>query len=123
VIDVSDPANPQRIGGNTAFPVSDVTVSGSHIFVSTARIQGESGRLIILDMFRPPRLEISLPLSQGAFGFQVLGAAGFRVRIQRSTNLTDWQDWHTVSLGAVPEKFLDVESSSTGNRFYRTVPP
>src|SRR6185369_843538 len=63
VIDVSNPANPRRVGGNSGFGASDVVVAGTNVFVA-ARYSG----LVILDLFRPSlRLEPVSPQQPGGF--------------------------------------------------------
>jgi hypothetical protein len=49
VINASNPTQPRRIGGNSAFHPSDITVAGNNVFVAA----GQQG-LMILDLFRPP---------------------------------------------------------------------
>jgi hypothetical protein len=43
------------------------------------------------------------------------------VRIQRSVNLVDWDDWQTVSRDAGPSELQDTEAGSTPYRFYRGI--
>jgi hypothetical protein len=43
------------------------------------------------------------------------------VRVQRSTNLVDWEDWQTVSRDAGPSELEDTEAGTTQYRFYRGV--
>ena len=43
------------------------------------------------------------------------------VRVQRSTNLLDWEDWQTVSRDSGPSELQDTEASITPYRFYRGV--
>ena len=41
------------------------------------------------------------------------------VRVQRSANLVDWEDWQTVSKDSGPSQLQDAEAGSTPYRFYR----
>jgi hypothetical protein len=41
------------------------------------------------------------------------------VRVQRSANLVDWEDWQTVSRDEGPSELQDAEAGSTPYRFYR----
>ncbi|MCL4180070.1 MAG: hypothetical protein KJ072_20275 [Verrucomicrobia bacterium] len=43
------------------------------------------------------------------------------VRVQRSANLVDWEDWQTVSRDAGPSELQDTEAGTTLYRFYRGV--
>ena len=120
VIDVSDPTQPRRVGGNSAFDAFDITVAGNNVFVTA----GEQG-LMILDLFRAPplRLEPVSPQQPGAFRFLLHGEAGLSVRVQRSSNLRDWEDWQPVTLGAVPAELTDPDAGAIPHRFYRAVHP
>ena len=119
VIDVSNPANPRRVGGNSGFGASDVVVAGTNVFVA-ARYSG----LVILDLFRPSlRLEPVSPQQPGGFRFLVRGDAGLSVRVQRSANLRDWEDWQTLTFGATPSELSDLDAGANPQRFYRAVTP
>ena len=119
IIDVSNPANPQRVGGNSLFPASDVVVAGTNVFVAD-RFSG----LVILDLFRPSsRLEPESPQQPGGFRFLVRGDAGLSVRVQRSANLRDWEDWQALTLGATPSELSDLDAGAVSHRFYRAVTP
>jgi hypothetical protein len=43
------------------------------------------------------------------------------VRVQRSTNLIDWEDWQTVSRDEGPSELQDAEAGAESYRFYRGV--
>jgi len=119
VIDVSNPENPRRVGGNSAFGASDVVVAGTNVFVA-AQYSG----LVILDLFRPSlRLEPVSPQQPGGFRFLVRGDAGLSVRVQRSANLRDWEDWQALTLGATPSELSDLDAGANSRRFYRAVMP
>ena len=80
--------------------------------------------LMILDLFRPSlRLEPVSPQQPGAFRFLVRGEAGLSVRVQRSANLRDWEDWQTLTLGAIPSELSDLDAGAIPDRFYRAVTP
>jgi hypothetical protein len=119
VIDVSDPTQPRRVGGNRAFNAFDVIVAGNKVFVTA----GEQG-LMILDLFRAPlRLEPVSPQQPGALRFLLHGEAGLTVRVQRSSNMRDWEAWQSVTLGAVPAELTDADAGAIPRRFYRAVYP
>jgi hypothetical protein len=110
VIDVSNPANPQRVGETSAvYSANDLIVAGNKVFV----VAGYDG-LVILDRFRPSvRLETVSPQQPGGFRFLVRGEAGLNVRVQRSANLRDWEDWQTLTLGATPSELSDLDARDT----------
>jgi hypothetical protein len=119
VIDVSNPTQPHLVGDNSAFSASDVTVAGDKVF-ATAGAQG----LMIFDLFRAPlRLEPVSPQQPGAFRFLLHGEAGLSVRVQRSSNLRDWEDWQPVTLGTAPAALTDPDAGAVPHRFYRAVYP
>jgi hypothetical protein len=118
VIDVSDPANPRRVGGNSLFAASDLIVAGNKVFVA-----GFEDGLAILDLYRPSlRLEPVSP-QPGGFRFLVRGDAGLSVRLQRSANLRDWEDWQALTLGATASELSDFDAGPVSHRFYRAVTP
>ncbi len=69
------------------------------------------------------RLEPVSPQQPGAFRFLLHGEAGLSVRVQRSTNLRDWENWQPVTLGAVPAELTDADAGAIPHRFYRAVHP
>ena len=79
----------------------------------------------ILALKEPPvlRLEPLSPQQPGAFRFLLHGEAGLTVRVQRSTNLRDWEDWQPVTLGAAPAELTDPDAGAIPHRFYRAVHP
>jgi len=54
---------------------------------------------------------------------RVDGPRGVNVRLQRSTNLTDWENWQSVSFGVAPVEFSDSEAASAPRRFFRAIIP
>jgi hypothetical protein len=69
------------------------------------------------------RLELAPPQQPGGYRFLLHGEAGLTVRVQRSTNLRDWEDWRPVTLGAVPAELIDPDAGAIRRRFYRAVYP
>jgi hypothetical protein len=118
VIDIRNPVNPQRVGGNSAFVAFRVAVAGDKVFVAAV----EDG-LVILDLFRPVRLEPLPSVSQGTFRLQVDGPRAVTVQLQRSSNLIDWQAWQPVTFGAAAIEVSDAEAATSPHRFYRFVLP
>jgi uncharacterized secreted protein with C-terminal beta-propeller domain len=119
VIDVSNPASPQRVGGNSLYDAFDVAVAGSKVFLA-----GYSSGLIIFDLFHASlRLDPVSPQQAGEFRFLVRGDAGLSVRVQRSANLRDWEDWQALTLGAIPSELSDLDAGANPDHFYRAVTP
>ena len=119
VIDVSNPASPRRVGGDSLVDARGLILAGTNVFVAA----GYDG-LVILDLFRPSlRLEPVSPQQPSGFRLFVRGDAGLSVRIQRSANLRDWEDWQAPTLGATPSELSDLDAGAVSDRFYRAVTP
>ncbi|MBI4325006.1 MAG: hypothetical protein HY674_07045 [Chloroflexi bacterium] len=120
VIDISDPANPVRVGrfdtsGFARGVAVGVAVVGDLIYM----VASEQG-LLILELSRPPWLEVS---GLNPFTFRLSGEPGATLRVQRSPNLQDWEDWQTVTLGDAPVELSDPDVATTAARFFRAVQP
>jgi hypothetical protein len=110
VIDIRDPANPQPAGGcQTSYSAYGVAVVGNYAYVA----DGYAG-LAVVDLMR---------LTKDRLHFLVTGEPGQTVRVQRSRNLRDWEDWQQVTLGAEPADLTDTNILSTPCGFYRAVAP
>ena len=57
-------------------------------------------------------------LSNGLFGFQIMGTTGMNYTIQGSTNLLDWNTIGSTNPSAVPFQWMDTNVAD-GNHFYR----
>jgi len=119
-VDVSDPANPQRAGfqrfsGGPFYGPGEAVVQGDLAYVA----DGING-LIILRIYTDLRIGPAIVLDDGRLQLQLRGASGQRVRVQRSTNLRDWEDWQTVTLGATGSELFD-QTAAAPQRFYRAV--
>lgn len=119
VIDVSNPAMPRRIGGNSAVSTSCLAASGGRLATAA---EGGHG-LAILDLFRGFRLDALSSMASDAFRLRLDGPRGVPVRLQRSANLTDWQDWLPVTVGASSAEMADSSEGAAARRFYRAVYP
>lgn len=94
-------------------------MAGTNVLVAA----GYDG-LVIVDLFRPSlRLDLVSPQQPGEFRFLVRGDAGLSVRVQRSANLRDWEDWQTLTLGATPSELSDLDAGTVPHHFYRAVTP
>ena len=85
---------------------------------------GADAGFIILDFFKSPlRFDRSVRFEQGSFRLSLHGESGLNVRIQRSENLRDWQDWQTVTLANGSLELTDSNAANSSPRFYRAAAP
>jgi hypothetical protein len=118
VIDVSDPAKPRRVGGNSSFDGQAVLVGSNHVFVAA----GSDG-LVILHPFTPlsgPPLSFGR-VQAGPTGMDLVleGLPGLRVDLERSSDLHHWQSWTNTLLGTSPVGLTDPEANP--RQFYRAI--
>ena len=118
VIDVSNPANPGRVGGNTAFDAISVTVANGKVFVAA----GNEG-LVITHSYQPARFEQVFRQDNGTVQLRMSGPPGVPGRAQRSVDLDHWTDWLPVNFGESPVELTDPDAASVSNRFYRLAVP
>jgi len=57
--------------------------------------------------------------TDGTFQWSVQGIPNRQVGVQRSTNLLDWEDWQTTTLGATATVLDDGPNAGVSRRFYR----
>ena len=115
VIGVADSAVPTLIGEVEGFTAYDVTVDAGTACVAA----GGDGLLLFSGV--APRIRLSMPswMPTGALRFAVSGRPGSAARIQRSTNLREWEDWRTITLQDQPVEVEDPEARTTVWGFYR----
>lgn len=116
VFDVSNPAKPVRVGGNSALNGYRVATVNDGILVA-----GDN-ELTLMHPFVPLRIEPTAWHVLGS-GVSVMGPPGWPIRVQRSADLTRWQDWRTLSSSGAPVEFSDPEAGAHPHRFYRAVAP
>jgi hypothetical protein len=110
IIDIRDPANPQRVGGYaTSGRAQGVAVAGNYAYVADG-----AASLEVIDLVN---------LAKDRFHFMVTGESGQKARVQRSRNLRDWEDWLEVTLGTGPADLTDTNILSAPCGFYRAVAP
>jgi hypothetical protein len=110
IIDIRDPANPQRVGGYaTSSYANGVALAGNYAYVAD-----DWAGLQVIDIIN---------LAKDRFHFRVTGEPGQTVRIQRSRNLRDWEDWQQITLGTAPAELTDTNTLSAPCGFYRAVAP
>jgi len=109
VIDIRDPANPKHVRRSaTQGWACVVAVAPNYAYLAS-----DAG-LEVVDLIN---------LAGNGFHFLVSGEPGQTVRVQRSRNLKDWEDWQQVTLGAAPADVTDANTLSTPRGFYRAVAP
>jgi len=87
-------------------------------------IQGGWVLSIMTAPVQPPVIhtaDAGFGFTNGIFGFNLSGPAGWPVIIEGSTNLFDWIPLQTNLLGPSPIYFADPESNAFNQRFYRAV--
>lgn len=65
--------------------------------------------------FGPPSLE-----AEGKIRLPLASTSGQRVRLQRSENLTDWEDWQTLVMDGPAAELIE-ETTTSAHRFYRAL--
>jgi hypothetical protein len=117
VIDISNPATPRRLGGNFVWmaPWGNLLMAGEDV------VYAGNGELIILNHYRPFRLESVSTLDRNNFRLRVDGPPGASAQIQRSNDLIRWADWLLINLGGAPLELADPGSATDSRRFYRGI--
>ena len=98
---------------------------------SRVRVSSDHRRLAVTDNYNVSVWDISdlttelrigpaMIETDGSIRVPVNGRCGQRVRLQRSENLVDWQDWQTMTLGGDGCGLIDT-TTATPTRFYRAV--
>ena len=122
LIDLSDPFHPKLVGGTFGgLPNDDLNTlafTGNFIYVPDY-FQG----LHVFEVRPALRLEPLRRTELGAFGLRLHGPHGVSIRVQRSTNLMEWENWQSVTLGAAPSELSDADAINVTRRFYRAVTP
>jgi len=124
VIDVSDAAQPVRVGGNSAFNSSPGYGLGSFYsglsLLDNALVAAPDGDVIIFDKFTELRIGPASVDVGGEIRLPINGRCGQRVTLQRSSNLVDWEDWQTMTLGGEGCGLID-RTDQGPQLFYRIV--
>lgn len=115
---MNDPTRPVRVGGNSSIPApgDSVLSYGDRVVVAGER------SLTLLNAFLPVRLDLMVPPPENAH-LSLTGPPDWPVRVQRSADLTTWQDWLVVTLGNAPLELADPVAATQPRRFYRAVVP
>jgi hypothetical protein len=117
VIDLSDPANLRRVGGNGAFEAAAVAVENGKVYVTS-----QDAGLVVLNTYQPiPEIAPTVRLEDSQFHLSLQTQAGQAVRVQRSRDLRSWEDWRIIPGTGSPEPLVDENASRTPMQFYRAV--
>lgn len=81
------------------------------------------GAVFRLRWLLPAILESSMWFDGEGFRFSIRGQAGLRVRIQRSADLTIWEDWLIIEIDNDPVELADPSAGTRSRQFYRAVAP
>jgi hypothetical protein len=118
VIDIRDPRQPVRVGGNSAFSGRSIASAPDFLWISI----GTNG-LVSLQPFHPVRLELSTDQPAVSSHVRLSGPAKVPFRLQRSQNLTQWEDFISLTLGTSPVELEDSLELTEPSRYYRAVSP
>ncbi|WP_193214987.1 hypothetical protein, partial [Luteolibacter marinus] len=84
------------------------------------RVLAAAGTLEISATSPPPEIDpATVRIEGGLMRFTVLGSPGQTVRVMAATDLEDWQEVATMTLGAETWEFSDPATASFPARFYR----
>lgn len=118
VLDVSQPDNIRRVGGNS-LPVRSIATDGQALYATTA--VGMRGMRIYPLLQREPFRLQNPHSNNGRVSFEVRGIVGRTASLERAVTLGDWKPWRSVSLTSGT---LTVEDDTTDTTaFYRIVVP
>lgn len=87
--------------------------------------------LHVLDISSPAKPEVievsnnarpimQMERNENLLRIELMGISGQRVHVQRSSNLRDWEHWHTVTLDGTAFELTD-DPTGAARRFYRAV--
>ena len=115
VIDIQNPADPKRVGGNSSLHGFDVALAGGHVLVA-----GDE-RVWVLDQFRAALWLTAWPAAGTNLLTLRIDLLDDRTyQLQRSTDLQNWEDWKVVSRTGALLRITDVPAHAS--RFYRLRP-
>jgi hypothetical protein len=95
---------------------------GYGVAVSRNRVCVAAGYLKVLERYPlPPRLDARLYLAGGDCRVSVWGEPGQALRLQRSLDLKNWQDWTAITADGNVQEQTDPGAASKPAQFYRAV--
>ena len=117
VIDVSDPANPRRVGSyDTPGGAVDVAVSGDYAYVAD-----KNWGLQILRIEPVPRLDGPFGLTAEGFEAWLDAPVAGTYRVEASGDLRTWETLVTLTNVSGRVRVVDPAATSAAQRFYRAV--
>ena len=121
VVDISDPANPRLVGGNSAAVANDLVISGNHVFMAG---YDEGLQVFDLALSTPPAPPI-LKTTRSDATLTIAWPVGATNYVLEATTSLPAVSWNTVTnnptIGATERS---VQLSLTGNaKFFRLRQP
>jgi uncharacterized repeat protein (TIGR03803 family) len=104
-------------------PASNLMISSDGAIYGTTRAGGELGVGTIFRLLKPLILGSPTRIEGQGLRFSVRGHPGLQVRVQRSSDMTTWNDWLTLPMDGGPVEFSDSISGFQSPQFYRAVFP
>ncbi len=116
ILDVRDPRNIRRVGGNS-LPIQALVTDGTLLYANTAT------DLYFFQPLVPPSESRLTPLGamEGRFRFLLEGEAGQSVEVQRAATLGDWLPWQILTLETNKLAVEDVLNPEQAAGFYRVL--
>jgi hypothetical protein len=110
---ISDPSNPARVEGASNVPSGDLQMAGTVGFIA-----GTDG-LSVFELIEPEpiQLEIGLSITSSHPQLRISGTPGMEIRIERSSDLKEWEVWETITLDDAPLTAEDSDVLPAGKRF------
>ncbi len=113
VLDVRLPSQPQPLGAAVSIGAGKLAVNSSYICLS----RGQDGLTILNNYVSPPTLEAQA--TTDGFAITITGLTGKPVRIQRSTDLQNWQDWTILESVTGTVTLTDPAPNTGALQYYR----
>lgn len=104
-------------------PASSLIQGSDGALYGTTQWGGQLGLGTVFRLLMPIIFESSIRFEGEGFRFSIRGHAGLRVRIQRSADLTTWEDWLIITMDNSPVELADPSVGSRPRQFYRAVSP
>jgi len=116
ILDVRDPRNIRRVGGNS-LPIQALVTDGKLLYANSAT------DLYFFQPLVPPSENRLTPLGvmEGRFRFLLEGEPGQSVEVQRAATLGEWLPWQTLTLETNKLAVEDVLSAESATGFYRVL--
>jgi hypothetical protein len=121
ILDLSQPSNPVRVGGNTSLKAVQLAFTPDLILAAA----GTNG-CVVLNPFLPGvpanvRLKLTSGTAQDPAVVEVTGLPGLGVDLQRSADFQNWQTWTNVTLTTNTVRLQAPQGAP--HQYYRAVAP